>query len=228
MIPVQFSLNEKLYLKDPLSSELGRKILSGSITLIDELGFEGFTFKKLATAVGTTEASVYRYFESKHKVLLYLSAWYWNWMEYRLLFRLANIESAEQRLSIAIAVLTEVIEEDSSFSFINEVKLNRIIIGESSKCYLTKEVDSENKDGVFLAYKRLVQVVCDIILEIDTEYRFPHMLVSTMIEGAHLQRYFADHLPKLTDVIIGSDSVTTFYQELMLGTITHGKNSAKS
>ncbi len=215
-------------MKDPLSSELGKKILSGSITLIDKLGFEGFTFKKLATAVGTTEASVYRYFESKHKVLLYLSAWYWNWMEYRLLFRLANIESAEQRLSIAIAVLTEVIEEDSSFSFINEVKLNRIIIGESSKCYLTKEVDSENRAGVFLAYKRLVQVVCDIILEIDAEYRFPHMLVSTMIEGAHLQRYFADHLPKLTDVIIGSDSVTTFYQEMMLSTISQNSKTDRS
>ncbi len=122
-------------------------------------------------------------------------------------------------------MLTEAIAEDSDFSYINEIKLNRIIIGESSKSYLTKDVDSENKDGVFLAYKRLVQDVCDIILEIDPKYKYPHMLVSTMIEGAHLQRYFADHLPRLTDTVKGEDSVTTFYQHMVFSTILHTVNS---
>ncbi|MGB0422803.1 MAG: TetR/AcrR family transcriptional regulator, partial [Flavobacteriales bacterium] len=212
---VKFALNAKLHLKDPQSSELGRKILTGSIDLIDELGFESFTFKKLAIQVGSTEASVYRYFESKHKLLLYLSAWYWHWMDYRMMFRLANIVSPRERLNIAVTVLTEIIEQDSQFSHINEVKLNRIIIGESSKCYLTKEVDEENKKGVFLAYKRLVQSVCDIILEIQPGYKYPHMLVSTVVEGAHLQRFFADHLPRLTDTVEGEDSVTSFYKEML-------------
>lgn len=212
---VNFSLNEKLHLKDPQSSELGRRILMSSIDLIDELGFESFTFKKLAARAGSTEASVYRYFESKHKLLLYLSAWYWHWMEYRLMFRLANISCPKERLNIAVQVLTEAIEQDGAFAHINEVKLNRIIISESSKCYLTKEVDEENKNGVFLAYKRLVQSVCDIILEIQPGYKYPHMLVSTVVEGAHLQRFFADHLPRLTDVVEGEDSVTSFYKEML-------------
>lgn len=218
-IAVRFDLNDHIYLKDPLSSELGMKVISSSIDLFDEIGYEAFTFRKLAERAKTTEASVYRYFENKHKILLYLSAWYWNWMEYRLTFRLANIESAQKRLDIAITVLTETITEDGDFAHINEVKLSRIIINESSKCYLTKDVDEENKHGVFVSYKRLVQKVSDVILELNADYKYPHMLLSTIIEGAHLQRFFADHLPRLTDTIKGQDAVTAFYKDLVNKTI---------
>lgn len=225
MIPIQFALNDKLYLKDPQSSDLGKNILKESIRLIAELGFEAFTFKKLAAEIGSTEASVYRYFESKHKVLLYLSAWYWNWMEYRLHFRLANISSAQERLQIAIRTLTEEVTQDNLFEHIDEVKLHHIIIGEASKTYLTKDVDMENKDGVFLAYKRLVQNVCDIIIEIEPVYKYPHMLISTVIEGAHIQRFFAAHLPRLTDSLKGEDSVSTFYEHLVLSAVSDKTNS---
>ena len=34
------------------------------------------------------------------------------------------------------------------------------------------------------------------------------MLVSTIIEGTHHQRFFAEHLPRLTNVVEGEDSVT--------------------
>ncbi|MFZ9029367.1 MAG: TetR/AcrR family transcriptional regulator, partial [Crocinitomicaceae bacterium] len=78
---VSISVNENVFLKDPTSTELGRKIVRASIDLIDELGFEDFTFKKLALAIGSTEASVYRYFENKHNLLAYLTMWYWGWME---------------------------------------------------------------------------------------------------------------------------------------------------
>ena len=130
---VSFKVCEEVYLKDPESSELGRKIVSGAIDMIDELGFEDFTFRKLAIEIKSTEASIYRYFESKHKLLLYLTTWYWGWMEYRLVFGLANIDSPEERLKRAIRLLVEQIEEDSDFLHINEVKLNRIVISEASK-----------------------------------------------------------------------------------------------
>ena len=42
------------------------------------------------------------------------------------------------------------------------------------------------------------------------------MLVSTIIEGANHQRYFAEHIPSLTDVLEGEDAITIFYQELAL------------
>lgn len=203
-------VNDGVFLKDPESSDLGRSIVEGGIALIDEIGFEAFTFRKLAQQIGTTEASVYRYFENKHRLLLYLSCWYCRWMDYRLMLATANIESAEERLKRAIMVLVQQVEQDSEFSHIDEVKLNRIIISESSKAYLNKMVDQENKDGFFADYKELVQRVSEIIEEINPEYKYPHMLVSTLIEGAHLQRYFADHLPRLTDVVEGEDSVTQF------------------
>ena len=47
-IAIKISLNEGLYLKEPQDSKLGRKIMQYSIEMIDEFGFEAFTFKKLA------------------------------------------------------------------------------------------------------------------------------------------------------------------------------------
>lgn len=213
---IKIQVNEKVFTKDPDSSDLGKKIIRGSIDLINEIGFEQFTFKKLAVEIGSTEASVYRYFDSKHYLLVYITLWYWGWMEYRLVFGLSNIECAEERLNKAIKLLTEPIEEDTNFLHINEIKLNRIVIAESSKIYQSKSVDQENSEGFFLSYKNLVQRVSDIILEINPKYKYPHMLVSTIIEGAHHQRFFAEHLPRLTDVIKGEDAITTFYQKMAI------------
>lgn len=213
-------VNPNIYLKDPESSELGRKIVAGGIDMMDAIGFEAFTFRKLGGAIESTEASVYRYFESKHKMLLYLTSWYWSWTEYRLVFGMANIDSPHERLSRAIDLLTRPVTEDRSFTHIDEVKLHRIVIAESSKAYLIKSVDEENSHGVFAQYKRLVARVSDIILEITPGYKYPHMLISTVIEGAHHQRFFAEHLPRLTDVVAGEDAVSEFYKELVLKAIS--------
>jgi AcrR family transcriptional regulator len=212
-------VNERTYVKDPETSDLGKSIVKGAINMIDEIGFEGFTFRKLAQQIGSTEASVYRYFESKHRLLIYLSCWYWRWLDYRMVMATTNIESAEERLNRAISVLVKQVEKDSNFSHIDEVKLNRIIINDSSKAFLNKDVDAENEDGFFLDYKGLVARMAEIIQEINPDYKYPHMLVSTFIEGAHLQRFFAQHLPKLTNVIEGVDFVTDFCRETIFKAI---------
>lgn len=216
---VSISVADTVYLKDPESSELGKRIITGAIDLLEEKGLEDFTFRKLATHIKSTEASVYRYFESKHRLLLYLVMWYWGWMDYQLAFRLANVPSAEERLRRAIHLLTQEIVEDSNFSHINEIKLGRIVVAESTKAYLTREVDHDNQDGAFLYYKHLVGRVSDIIRELNPDFAYPRMLVSTIIEGAHLQRFFAQHLPRLTDVQEGEDSVTCFYTNMAFKTI---------
>lgn len=216
---VHIKIDDCLYLKNPESSSLGKNIIKGSIELIHEIGFEEFTFKKLVGKIGSTEASIYRYFENKHKVLLYLTNWYWLWMEYRLVFTVANISSGEARLKKAIQLLTETVQEEGSNEHINVRLLYQIIQSESLKAYLTKLVDTENKEGAFLAYKSLVQRISTIITEINPNYAYPHMLVSTVIEGAHLQRHFADHLPRLTDNLEGEDSVTEFYQQIVFKAI---------
>ena len=209
----------ELYVKNPETSELGKRILTGSIDLIDAIGLDKFTFRKLAKEIGTTEASVYRYFENKHKLLLYLVTWYWGWMEYRLEYLLANLPSAEERLRRSISLLTEKVVEDSNFSHINEVKLNRIVVAESLKAYLTREVDEDNRQGAFAFYKELVDRVSAIVLELNPDFAYPHMLVSTIIEGGHLQRYFAEHLPRVTDVREGEDPVVKCFTEMAFKTL---------
>ena len=77
-------LNDKLYLRDPQATKLGRRIIQHSILLIDEIGIEDFTFKKLAQRISSTEASIYRYFENKHLLLVYLLCWYWEWMKFQI------------------------------------------------------------------------------------------------------------------------------------------------
>lgn len=197
---IKIKVEEKVYLKDPESSEIGRKIIKDSIILIDELGLESFTFKKLAERIGSTEATIYRYFESKHKLLIYLISWYWNWLEYRLVFATSNIASAAARLKIAIRILSGKIENDVDFAHIDEVTLQRIVIAESAKAYLTKVVDEDNKEGFFYSYKRLCKRIADIILEINPDYKYPASLVSTIAESAHYQKFFAQHLPSLTNI----------------------------
>jgi AcrR family transcriptional regulator len=161
---INITIEPHFYTKNPASTDLGKKIVRKSIEMIIDLGFEAFTFRKLGVVIGSNESSIYRYFESKHALLVYLINWYWSWIEYKLVFATTNIASAEEKLNNAIVLLTEEIKEDTSVSFINEVLLNRIIIVESSKAYHTKDIDSENEKGFYKAYKRVVQRVSDIVL----------------------------------------------------------------
>lgn len=217
---IKIAVNENIYLKDPETSTLGRKVIAGSICMINEIGFEDYTFRKLAKEIDSTEASVYRYFENKHKLLLYLTSWYWTWMEYRMVFSLANINSPHERLEQAILLFTQKEMAAKQYDHINTDQLYNIVIAESSKVYLTKYVDQENESGLFGGYKKLVDRVSQIILEINPSYKYPHMLVSTVIEGAHHQRYFADHLPRLTDAVKGEDAVINFFKNLVFKTIS--------
>ena len=215
---IKISVPEKIFLKDPESSDLGRRIIGNSILLIDEIGFDNFTFKKLGVKIGSNESSIYRYFESKHKLLLYLTSWYWAWIEYQLVFSTMNLSDPVEKLKKAIEIVTRTIKEDNNFSHINEVILNRIIINENSKAYLTKEVDAENKDGYFVVYKRLVHRLRNMILEINPKYKFALSTSSTIIEGALHQHFLKDHFKSITDC---NDKVTptNFFQELAINAI---------
>ncbi len=77
---LHFNINPELYLKDPQMTRFGQKLISNAILLLDELGLEQFNFKKLAIAIDSTETSIYRYFENKHMLLLWLTCWYWEWV----------------------------------------------------------------------------------------------------------------------------------------------------
>ncbi|OIQ27068.1 MAG: TetR family transcriptional regulator [Bacteroidetes bacterium MedPE-SWsnd-G2] len=195
----KIAVQESIYNKDPESSELGRRIIENSILLIDKIGFDAFTFKKLGAEIGSNESSIYRYFENKHKLLIYLSSWYWSWIEYQLVIETHSITNPVEKLKKAIETTTKTIKEDSKYTHINEVVLNRIIIEEHSKSFLTKEVDQENQDGYFKIYKRLVTRLKEMILQIDGDYEYATTLASTILKTALHQHFLKDHFPSITD-----------------------------
>jgi AcrR family transcriptional regulator len=211
---LKVEINDKLYVKDPGSSDLGKRILSCSIEMIYELGFEQFTFKKLGLAIKSNESSIYRYFENKHKLLLYLTSWYWSWLEYQLVLQTLTLSSPKDKLNRAIEILTQEVTQDSDFSHIDEVLLNKIIIAEYSKSYLTKEVDTENKEGYFAVYKRLVLRLKDMIKEVNPGYAFPSSLSSMIIQGALHQHFLKDHFAAITDCN-STTSPTSYFLNLV-------------
>jgi len=217
---IQIKIDEKIFTKDPSSSDLGKKIIEHSIALIDELGFEAFTFGKLADKTQCTEASIYRYFENKHKLLIYHLTWYWTWLEYLITLATANIKSPEERLKIALRLLTSPLEQEPRIPQVDEAALYRIVIAESQKVYLTKNVDEENKQGLFFSYKRLCKKAAGIVREINPDYRYPTALISTVVESSYDQRYFARHLPSLTEIPKDQeDGITEYLTELVFKAI---------
>lgn len=219
LLSLKIHVNDKIYVKDPETSSLGRKIIQESILLMDEIGFENFTFKKLGERIGSNESSIYRYFESKHKLLVYLSSWYWSWIEYRLVFETNNIENPNDKLNKAITVVTQKIEDDSQTEHINESILNKIIITEFTKTMMTKEVDNENKEGFFVIYKRVVNRLVAMIEVVNPQYAYSKSLASTIVEGALHQHFLKNHLKTITNCN-ETISPTDFYINLVSKTLT--------
>jgi len=213
-IGIKISLNDKLYLRDPQETTLGKKIIQQSILLIDEIGFEAFNFKKLAKAMSSTEASVYRYFENKHFLLLYLVSWYWEWVNYLMTINVMNIEDPKRKLKIIIETIVYASKDNPSIDYVNESVLHRVMIAEGTKAYHTKEVDNENREGFFLNYKKLSERVADVISEVNPKFPYPHTLASNLFEMANNHIYFAQHLPKLTDVTVKDDNFEEVEQML--------------
>lgn len=197
---IRIKMNEKLFLRNPEESALGKKIVKHGLLLINKLGFEEFTFKKLATEIKTTEASIYRYFENKHRLLTYLMTWYWSYLEYKVQYSINNISSTEIKLKTIINILVEEpINKASSSDFISENEAYKLCMWEGSKAYLTRNVSKDNKDRLFKPYKDLCALFSDIIKEHNPKYKYPHSLASTILEMSHSQKFFVQNLPALTD-----------------------------
>ena len=219
---LRIDLNEKLYLRDPQATDLGRRLLGQSIGLVDEIGFEQFTFKKLAQRMGSTEASLYRYFENKHRLLVYLVSWYWAWLGYQIRFHTHNVPDPRARLRLTLSILTRAHHDDPTTADLDEAALYRIVVREASKSYLTRDVDGDNREGLFREYKQLVAGIAAVVSEINPAYAHPHALVSTVLEAARKQLFFAQHLPSLTDTSAAStleQNIYVFLEGLVFGVL---------
>jgi len=202
-IIVSIAPSEQLYLRDPQSTELGRRILEHACSELHRLGLEELTFKKLSKAIGCTEASVYRYFSSKHQLLQYLVAYYWDWVHYLINTAIAPILNPVDRLAAAVKALTEPMKTNPSVSYIDEQLLYEIVLTEGQKAYHFKSIDEENNKGIFLGYKALTEKLSVLIAAVNPSFPYPRVLASSLFEMAHNHTYFAEHLPRLTDLNAG-------------------------
>ena len=200
---IKFDLNRSLYNKDPQESVLGKKIIEHSIILINEIGFESFTFRKLAVEIGSAEKSIYRYFENKHFLLLFLTSWYWEWVYYLISINIKNLEDPNLKLDKVIDNIVRATSENPMNKYINENILHRVVINEGVKAYHISAIDEENKAGLFFSYKKLVKVVAEIILDINPNFKYSTSLASNLFEMANNQIYFAEHLPRLSSIKSG-------------------------
>lgn len=225
---IQIKMNEKLFLKDPELSGLGKTIVREGLDLMNKLGYEDFTFKKLAAKIKTTEATIYRYFENKHKLLLYLFSWYWSYQEYNIRYQLNNIKDSHKKIETIIHLLIN----DNHISFLaSEVdgkSLRALAVSEGSKSYLSKQVNNYNKQQLFKSYKDLCRYFADILLEVQPKYAYPHSLASTVIEISHSQEFFSKNLPALTDFKDFEKDLYNFLESLVFNTLRVTKKNKKN
>ncbi len=211
-----------LYLKEPFTSDLGAEIVREGCKMIQELGMEHFTFKKLANIIGSTEAAIYRYFENKHKLLLYLTAWYWGWMEINLVYATANLNDPEKRLAVAIRLMVEgpIFTQNE---YLNPIVLRTLVVNESLKGYLTKAVDDEHESGIFAQVYKFGERISSIIQEINPNYEYPKTLVFTVMESSLLQSFNSKHLPGMTEKALDSSGRYQFFHQLVINAISNEK-----
>ena len=219
---IKFELNKSLYLKDPQDTDYGHKLLENSIELMVELGFESFTFKKLANRIQSTETSVYRYFENKHYLLLYLTCWYWEWVHFLIDMNMRNIDDPWRRLSVVIHNIVNASTESPMTEYINENLLHQLIINEGTKAYHVHNIDKENKMGFFASYEDVVNKVANVILEIKPSFEYSRSLATNFFEMANNEIFFAEHIPQLTNISMPSclytklEEMMTFYAQKIL------------
>ena len=212
---VNLVINSNLCLRDPAQTELGRKIIQHSVLLIDEMGIDEFNFKKLAQRIRSTEASIYRYFENKHHLFVYLINWYWEWVKFRIEMQTMNVLDPVRKMKIALRIIVDSSRRNMETPHIDEDVLHNIMVREGIKAYHSKSVDEENKEGYFLAYKALCKSLADIVLEINPQFSYPKAFASMILETANNNIYFAQHLPRLTDLRATGDALTDKVVEML-------------
>ena len=101
------------------------------------------------------------------------------------------------------ACLLQLTEEkvfDINVAYVDERALERIVSSEFEKTFLTKQVDADNKEGLFMPYKSLCKKIASIIKQVSPGYEYPHSLASTVLLMVKHQLYYAQHLPALSDI----------------------------
>jgi AcrR family transcriptional regulator len=197
---IQIRISDALYLRDPEETALGRKIIGQGILLIDQLGFHDFTFKKLASEIKSTEASIYRYFKSKRQLLHYLIAWYWAWLEYRMQGTVSTLSNKQERVLSVIKILTESIIFDPRIPHIDERVLYRIIIKESDRSIFAEQAREGDQKIPLATFSALISFIARLLKEYAPNFQYPFALAHSLLITAQRQRYYSEYFPGVTEL----------------------------
>ncbi|MFZ1691838.1 MAG: TetR/AcrR family transcriptional regulator [Flavobacteriales bacterium] len=209
-----------LSLKDPEATELGRSMLIGGLELMNELGLEAFTFKKLADHIGCTEVSLYKYFPNKQRLLQYYFQLYWLWLR-QVCGRLAErANDPRESLEDVVEAICGVWPKELPQVQLDPQALRTLVIEEGMKSYLHKNVDQDNARRLFLPYKELSAFLAERLVACRADVPWPRSFATTVIEMAHSLPFAMEHLPSLTELSSRKD-LKQLAQHLMHRTITY-------
>jgi AcrR family transcriptional regulator len=211
-IQIKITMNDELFIRDPEQTKLGQEMISKSIILIHKMGFEKFTFKKLAEEINSNEQSVYRYFENKHQLLRYLISWYWAWIEYQIDFKTNFITKPAEKLKAVIKVLSESAKYDPNFEHIDESVLAHIVTKSSPISYITEDLTKEERDSILQSFKSLCTRIAGIIKACSPKYSTPNALATSMIRMTREQIFFSKYFSDLTELDSTPEDTSEIYE----------------
>lgn len=197
---VSLVFDKGLYTKDPMSSAIGQEIIRQSVEMISATGLDQFTFKKLAQQLQSTESTVYRYFQNKHQLATYLASYHWSLMEWRIAFATANITNDQTRFENALRELCRWVVDDPESSYINEAKLQHMVITSGFNTFLPLELSKSEKQAYTSSYNHLIRRLSLIVQKSHRLIKHHDALASAIIESVHHQMYLQLHTPHLTDI----------------------------
>jgi len=213
---LSISVNPNTYLRNPEETELGRKIIKHGIELMSETGYQCFNFKSLAQHMNSTEASMYRYFENKYMLLMYLTSWYWEYLDLQIMLNTRNIDGPVRKLRITVKTIVDGVDEYFSQDYVNVRKLHRIVVEQSTKVTHSRKVEACEKAGMFSNYKNLNNNISDIILECDPAFKYPTALATNIIKLAMDHKYYAEHICSLTEITKCMETRQKQIQEMIM------------
>ena len=101
---------------------------------------------------------------------------------------------------------------------VDEAILHRIVVSEGVKAYHSKDVDEENKAGLYVTYKSLCKSLADKILAVNPNFPYAQTLASTLLDMSNNNIYYAHHLPSLTNIKLNNENLTELIALLELFT----------
>ncbi|MBI1304114.1 MAG: TetR family transcriptional regulator [Phycisphaera sp.] len=189
-----------LSLRDPEGSEVGRAMLVDGLALMNALGLEAFTFRKLAAEIGSTEVTLYKYFPNKQRLLQYYFQLYWLWLRQLCGREVERARDPHDALRRCVEAICGVWPKEVPALQVDPRALRLLVIEEGMKSYLHKQVDEDNARRLFAPYKDLSAFLAERLVACRRDVPMPRSFATTVIEMAHSLPFAMEHLPSLTEL----------------------------